>query len=150
MSMARGTVGYIAPEVFCRAFGGVSHKSDVYSYGLMVLDMAACRRNVNAVVESTSELYFPDWIYKQLEHGEELNHHGILTPEEHELLRKMVIVSLWCIQTNPSSRPSISKVVEMLEGELDSLQIPPRPSLCSPPRSPQHLTSSAMNTFAEC
>ncbi|GAB4827905.1 hypothetical protein Ancab_034789 [Ancistrocladus abbreviatus] len=149
MSMARGTVGYIALEVFCRAFGGVSHKSDVYSYGMMVLDMAACRRNVNAVVESTSELYFPDWIYKWLEHGEELNHHGILTPEEYELLRKMVLVSLWCIQTNPSSRPSMSKVVEMLEGELDSLQIPPRPCLCSPPRSPQHLTSSAMNTFSE-
>ncbi|XP_048318202.2 LEAF RUST 10 DISEASE-RESISTANCE LOCUS RECEPTOR-LIKE PROTEIN KINASE-like 2.4 [Ziziphus jujuba] len=34
---ARGTIGYIAPEVFCREFGGVSHKSDVYSYGMLVL-----------------------------------------------------------------------------------------------------------------
>ncbi|XP_029125430.1 rust resistance kinase Lr10-like [Cajanus cajan] len=35
MLVARGTVGYIAPELFCRNFGGVSHKSDVYSYGMM-------------------------------------------------------------------------------------------------------------------
>ena len=36
---ARGTTGYIAPEVFCRSFGGISHKSDVYNYGMMVLEM---------------------------------------------------------------------------------------------------------------
>lgn len=42
---ARGTIGYIAPEVFCRNFGGVSHKSDVYSYGMMVLDLVCGRTN---------------------------------------------------------------------------------------------------------
>jgi serine/threonine protein kinase len=36
---ARGTAGYIAPKLFCRNFGAVSHKSDVYSYGMMVLEM---------------------------------------------------------------------------------------------------------------
>ncbi|XP_048135908.1 LEAF RUST 10 DISEASE-RESISTANCE LOCUS RECEPTOR-LIKE PROTEIN KINASE-like 2.7 [Rhodamnia argentea] len=36
---ARGTVGYIAPELIIRNIGGVSHKSDVYSYGMMVLEM---------------------------------------------------------------------------------------------------------------
>uniref|UniRef100_A0A2N9GNZ5 non-specific serine/threonine protein kinase n=1 Tax=Fagus sylvatica TaxID=28930 RepID=A0A2N9GNZ5_FAGSY len=35
MTGMRGTVGYIAPEVFSRNFGGVSHKSDVYSYGIL-------------------------------------------------------------------------------------------------------------------
>jgi interleukin-1 receptor-associated kinase 1 len=35
--VARGTVGYITPEVLCRNFGGVSYKSDVYSYGVLVL-----------------------------------------------------------------------------------------------------------------
>ena len=44
----RGTVGYIAPEVFCRNFGGVSHKSDVYSYGMMVLEMVGVRKNIDA------------------------------------------------------------------------------------------------------
>ncbi|BFG17089.1 hypothetical protein CerSpe_033630 [Prunus speciosa] len=39
MVYARGTAGYIAPEVFCRNFGRVSHKSDVYSYGMMLSEM---------------------------------------------------------------------------------------------------------------
>ncbi|CAH8257695.1 unnamed protein product [Arabidopsis lyrata] len=45
MSMlhARGTIGYIAPEVFSQSFGGVSHKSDVYSYGMVVLEMIGAR-----------------------------------------------------------------------------------------------------------
>ena len=47
------------------------------------------------------------------------------------LSRKMILVSLWCIQTNPSDRPSISKVIEMLEGRFEILQIPPRPLLYS-------------------
>ncbi|KAM6561995.1 hypothetical protein CsatB_021993 [Cannabis sativa] len=48
----------------------------------------------------------------------------------------MIIVSLWCIQTNPSNRPIMSRVIEMLEGSVDSLEIPPKPFLYSPSRSP--------------
>ncbi|XVF71585.1 hypothetical protein PTKIN_Ptkin12aG0050100 [Pterospermum kingtungense] len=59
MTGARGTVGYIAPEVFCRNFGGVSHKSDVYSYGMMVLEMVGGRKNINVEVSQSSEIYFP-------------------------------------------------------------------------------------------
>ncbi|EOA17971.1 hypothetical protein CARUB_v10006386mg [Capsella rubella] len=40
---ARGTIGYIAPEVFSRMYGRVSHKSDVYSYGMLVLEMIGAR-----------------------------------------------------------------------------------------------------------
>ena len=36
----------------------------------------------------------------------------------------------------PIEQPSMSRVVEMLEGSSDSLQIPPKPYLSSPPRSP--------------
>ena len=56
---ARGTVGYIAPEVFSRNFGSVSHKSDVYSFGMMVLEMVGGRKNINVEVERSSEIYFP-------------------------------------------------------------------------------------------
>ncbi|XP_030956312.1 PR5-like receptor kinase isoform X1 [Quercus lobata] len=133
---ARGTTGYIAPEVFCRSFGGISHKSDVYSYGMMVLEMVGGRKNIDVSVDFTSEIYFPHWIYKRLELNEELGLLGLLEEGDEDTARKMIIVSLWCIQTNTSNRPSMSKVVDMLEGSLDSLQIPPKPYLFSPPRSP--------------
>ncbi|CAL5372023.1 unnamed protein product [Camellia sinensis] len=91
---ARGTIGYIAPEVFSRNFGGVSHKSDVYSYGMMVLEMVGGRRNVNVAVDHTSEIYFPHWIYKRLEQDEDLGLHGDMTTEEGEITRKMILVGL--------------------------------------------------------
>ncbi|KAM3740821.1 hypothetical protein ACB098_08G128400 [Castanea mollissima] len=141
---ARGTTGYIAPEVFCRNFGGISHKSDVYSYGMMVLEMVGGRKNVDVSVDFTSEIYFPHWIYKHLELNEELGLLGILKEGDEESVRKMIIVSLWCIQTNPSNRPSMSRVVEMLEGSLNSLQIPPKPFLFSPPRRSPMESSTVM------
>nr|XP_023889762.1 rust resistance kinase Lr10-like [Quercus suber] len=133
---ARGTVGYIAPEVFCRNFGGISHKSDVYSYGMMVLEMVGSRKNIDVSVDFTSGIYFPHWIYKHLEQNEELGLQGLLNEGDEDNARKMIIVSLWCIQFDPSNRPSMSRVVEMLEGSLESLQIPPKPYLSSPSRSP--------------
>ncbi|KAK0575036.1 hypothetical protein LWI29_033016 [Acer saccharum] len=59
MTGACGTIGYIAPEVSCREFGEVSHKSDVYSYGMMVLEMVGRRKNLDVGVGKTSEIYFP-------------------------------------------------------------------------------------------
>nr|XP_027095478.1 LEAF RUST 10 DISEASE-RESISTANCE LOCUS RECEPTOR-LIKE PROTEIN KINASE-like 2.4 isoform X1 [Coffea arabica] len=134
---ARGTVGYIAPEVFCKNIGGVSHKSDVYSYGMMVFEMVGGRKNIDVgVVDHSSEIYFPHWIYARLDRGEQdLGLHGISNEEENELARKMIIVSLWCIQTDPVNRPSMTKVVEMLEGNLQALETPPKPFLSSPARA---------------
>ncbi|KAI8018483.1 LEAF RUST 10 DISEASE-RESISTANCE LOCUS RECEPTOR-LIKE PROTEIN KINASE-like 2.5 [Camellia lanceoleosa] len=131
----RGTVGYIAPEVFSRAFGGVSHKSDVYSYGMMVLEMTGARNTYEGGVVQSSEMYFPHLFYENLKHGEDLRLDGVTNEEEEETSRKMIIVGLWCIQTNPSDRPSMSKVVEMLEGNIQCLQVPPKPFLFSPARS---------------
>ncbi|PPD81575.1 hypothetical protein GOBAR_DD21472 [Gossypium barbadense] len=142
---ARGTIGYIAPELFCRNFGGVSYKSDVYSYGMMVLEMVGAKENIHVGGSLTREMNFPSWIYEHLEQ-EAFNLEGI-TVEDEEITRKMIIVSLWCIQTNPSDRPSMTKVLEMLQGNLQSLATPPRPFLFSPQRSPPN-SLSAISFFA--
>ncbi|XP_061948067.1 LEAF RUST 10 DISEASE-RESISTANCE LOCUS RECEPTOR-LIKE PROTEIN KINASE-like 2.3 isoform X4 [Populus nigra] len=134
---ARGTVGYIAPEVFCRSFGGVTYKSDVYSYGMMVLEMVGQSKDFDMGSLETNEMYFPDWFYMYLEPGKISTLHGGITEEEEEIVEKMILVGLWCIQTIPSHRPSMTKVVEMFEGSLQSLQIPPTPSFSSPRRSAQ-------------
>ncbi|XP_045807532.1 rust resistance kinase Lr10-like [Trifolium pratense] len=139
---ARGTAGYIAPEVFSRNFGAVSHKSDVYSYGMMVMEMVGRRKNINTEVDRSSEIYFPHWIYNRLDSNQDLGLRNIRNEMDDEKVRKMTIVALWCIQTNPSTRPDISKVVEMLEGRVESLQMPPKPFLSSPPsNSPVHFST---------
>ena len=141
----RGTIGYIAPEVFSRNFGGVSYKADVYSYGMLVLEMVGRRKNSNVVMSHSSEKYFPDWIYQELNLNVNVGNNMDMMEEVEEMERKMILVSLWCIQTVPADRPSMTKVVEMLEGGLQSIEIPPKPFLSSPQRSIQNSSTTSLS-----
>ncbi|KAJ4966450.1 hypothetical protein NE237_018299 [Protea cynaroides] len=127
MTTTRGTLGYIAPEVFSRNFGHVSHKSDVYSFGIMLLEMVGGRKNIDDTVENTSQVYFSQWIYNHLiGQGKELE---IRIDEDGDagIARKLTIIALWCIQWYPVDRPSMKVVVQMLEGDRESLIMPPNP-----------------------
>uniref|UniRef100_K3XRE3 Protein kinase domain-containing protein n=1 Tax=Setaria italica TaxID=4555 RepID=K3XRE3_SETIT len=114
MTGARGTVGFIAPEVHSRTFGVVSTKSDVYSYGMMLLEMVGGRKNVKSVAQKSSE--------KQ---GDGLQACEV-SSENEGIAKKMSVISLWCIQILPMHRPTIAKVLEMFERGLDDLDMPPR------------------------
>ncbi|KAG2587114.1 hypothetical protein PVAP13_5NG103300 [Panicum virgatum] len=148
MADARGTIGFIAPEVFSRGFGVISTKSDVYSYGMLLLEMVAGRSNVKAYAETKSggDLFFPLWVYDHL-----LQDGGVLQQDrgagaagEEVAMRKMALIGLWCIQTVPASRPSMSRVLEMLERSIHELAMPPRPYHVSP--SPSHPSSYPSST----
>ncbi|WJX16548.1 hypothetical protein P8452_06559 [Trifolium repens] len=128
MTAARGTIGYMAPELFYKNLGGVSYKADVYSFGMLLMEMAGRRKNLNAHAEHSSQLYFPLWIYDQVEKDGDIEIEDT-TEEEKKIVKKMIIVALWCIQLKPNDRPTMSKVVEMLEGDVESLEIPPKPLL---------------------
>ncbi|XP_039835127.1 PR5-like receptor kinase [Panicum virgatum] len=120
----RGTIGYIAPEVFSRNYGTVSSKSDVYSFGMVVLEMVGARKQIDVSTDSSSK-YFPQCLYGNLDQfcgtmDREISN-GIT-----EMVRKMTIVGLWCIQFNPADRPSMCKVLEMLESNAMDLRLPPK------------------------
>ncbi|CAA7409770.1 unnamed protein product [Spirodela intermedia] len=125
ISAARGTMGYIAPELLSRNFGPVSYKSDVYSFGMLLLEVAGTKKNLEAVTGKSSETYFPDWVYHRLTKEQEVEE-GV-DGKMGEIERTLCIAGLWCIQMNPSDRPSMSSVVEMLEGRTPDLQVPARP-----------------------
>uniref|UniRef100_A0ACD5VED2 Uncharacterized protein n=1 Tax=Avena sativa TaxID=4498 RepID=A0ACD5VED2_AVESA len=131
LTAARGTMGYIAPELYSQNFGGVSYKSDVYSFGMLVLEMVSGRRNSDPSSESLNDVYLPEWIYEKLTNDQELALTSETTKEEKEMVRQLAIVALWCIQWNPRNRPSMTKVVNMLTGRLQNLQMPPRPFVTS-------------------
>jgi serine/threonine protein kinase len=72
MTKARGIIGYIALEVSSKNFGNVSAKADVYSFGILLLEIVGGRKNVDVTVENTSQVYFPEWIYNVLKQKEEI------------------------------------------------------------------------------
>ncbi|XP_078164229.1 LEAF RUST 10 DISEASE-RESISTANCE LOCUS RECEPTOR-LIKE PROTEIN KINASE-like 2.1 [Carex rostrata] len=144
MSGMRGTIGYIAPEVFSRNFGVVSSKSDVYSYGMMVLEMFGAKQGKTESSDSISETYFPDYIYKCVEQNNICSVYGVSDLSE-ELVRKVTIVGLWCIQVMPHARPTMSAVLDMLGRSIDGLTLPPPLNVSLPPvldQGPTDVTES--------
>ncbi|GLT91884.1 hypothetical protein SLE2022_097460 [Rubroshorea leprosula] len=128
MRATEGTMGYMAPELISRDFGDVSSKSDVYSFGILLLEMASERRNVDM---GSSNAFFPSWAYDQLDERGEIEL-GTVADSEAITVKKLLIIGLWCTQVKASDRPSMSRVVEILQGSINELKMPPRPSLSTP------------------
>ncbi|KAL8481810.1 hypothetical protein ACS0TY_028089 [Phlomoides rotata] len=133
LTVARGTIGYVAPELINRGFGEVSNKADVYSFGMLLMEMVGLNKDLIENNEKSSQ-YFPCWIYDCFEQGKDIE---IITADENDdddendgtrnIAKKMAIVALWCIQMSPVDRPSMNKVVVMLEGQVEHLRVPNRP-----------------------
>ncbi|KAK8466859.1 hypothetical protein PHAVU_008G175200 [Phaseolus vulgaris] len=125
MTAARGTLGYMAPEVFSRNFGNVSYKSDIYSYGMLLLEMVGGRKNVDMSSSENIHVLYPDWIHNLVD-GDIRIH--IEYEGDVKIAKKLAIVGLWCIQWQPVNRPSIKSVIQMLETkEEHQLTVPPNP-----------------------
>jgi len=123
-TVIRGTRGYMAPE--WNKNTPISLKADVYSYGIMLLEILCCRRNLHVNVLEPEEILLSGWAYKCFVAGEV----NKLVPSEvidKNVMENMVKVALWCIQDEPSLRPTMKGVVLMLEGITD-IAIPPCPN----------------------
>ncbi|KAL3714391.1 hypothetical protein ACJRO7_006335 [Eucalyptus globulus] len=126
LTAARGTLGYMAPELFYRSIGNISYKADVYNFGMLLMEMASRRKNINANAKHSSQIYFPLWVYDQVNEDTSVEMEEVIE-EERKVIKKMIIVALWCIQFNPDHRPPMNKVLEMLEGDIAKLHMPPKP-----------------------
>uniref|UniRef100_J3LXT4 Receptor-like serine/threonine-protein kinase n=1 Tax=Oryza brachyantha TaxID=4533 RepID=J3LXT4_ORYBR len=130
LTTMRGTVGYLAPEWISGV--PVTPKVDVYSYGMVLLEIVSGRRNSSGGYSTSSDedVYFPvEVTHKLLDGGVEslvdLNLHGNANLKEVERVCK---VACWCIQDNESDRPSMGEVVQILEGLFEP-DTPPMPRL---------------------
>ena len=92
--------------------------------------MTSRRKNFNTLVDHSSQIYFPTWVFEQVSKGNDMVMEDA-TEEEKNIVNKMIVVTLWCIQMKPSDRCSMNKVVEMLVGEVECLQMPSKPFLSS-------------------
>ncbi|XP_031377448.1 cold-responsive protein kinase 1-like isoform X1 [Punica granatum] len=113
-----GTTGYLAPEYALR--GQLTRKADVYSFGILILEIVSGRRNMWK--EATpEEPYLLELAWELHKQGELLrlidkSMHENFDPEE---ACRYLKIGLLCTQEMPKLRPSMSTVVEMLKGELD-------------------------------
>ncbi|XP_056167084.1 G-type lectin S-receptor-like serine/threonine-protein kinase SD2-5 [Syzygium oleosum] len=111
----RGTRGYLAPEWITNH--AISEMSDVYSYGKVLFEIIGGRRNYNP--EETSEKsYFPLYALKMMEEGKlrEILDPGLEIDERDEAVSIAIKVASACIQEDMNLRPSMFKVIQMLEG----------------------------------
>ena len=100
----------------------------MYSYGMLVLEMVGARKKIDGSTDDNSSKYFLQWLYENLDQFCGLTTSEISSSDTTEVLvRKMIIVGLWCIQSKPADRPSMGEVLEMLESnDADNLQLPPK------------------------
>ncbi|GMN46961.1 hypothetical protein TIFTF001_016145 [Ficus carica] len=118
----RGTRGYVAPEWHRKL--PITTKADVYSFGIVMLEIICCRRNLSWTLPE-EEAVLEEWVYDCFERGELLKLVGNEEIDKRQL-EEMVKVALWCIQDEPSRRPLMKKVLLMLEGTVE-IPIPPNP-----------------------
>ncbi|XWS34932.1 hypothetical protein CRYUN_Cryun21dG0079900 [Craigia yunnanensis] len=104
LASIRGTIEYLAPEWLANL--PITSKCDVYSYGMVLLEIEFEKGNVEGIVD------------KRLEEVDT------------EQVVRAILVSFWCIQEQPSQRPMMGKVVQMLEGVID-IKKPPAPKVVS-------------------
>jgi serine/threonine protein kinase len=112
----KGTLGYLAPEY--AMLGKASESCDVYSFGILLLELASGRKPI-VKVNSTLKQSIVDWALplvceKNFNELADPRLNGNYVEEE---LKRVIIVGLICAQNLPENRPTMLDVVELLKEE---------------------------------
>ncbi|KAK2357849.1 G-type lectin S-receptor serine/threonine-protein kinase LECRK1 [Trifolium repens] len=123
-----GTSRYLAPE-WQTEDASVSVKADIYSFGVVLLEIIFRRRSIEMYnISSSEEIILSNWVYQCFAAGQ-LN--KLIKQDEKDvdwkILERMVKVGLWCVQDQQSLRPTMKNVILMLEG-LKDIPLPPPPT----------------------
>ncbi|XP_065880868.1 protein kinase STUNTED-like isoform X2 [Euphorbia lathyris] len=111
-----GTFGYIAPEYFIQ--GRVSNKIDIYSFGVVLLELLTGNKPVSSTGPKGQESLVK-WAMPLLESG---NLEALLDPKlggEFDIvqMQRMVLAATLCIKRSPRLRPNASQILELLREE---------------------------------
>ncbi|CAN6683936.1 unnamed protein product [Malus baccata var. baccata] len=121
-----GTIGYLAPEY--ALFGHLTEKADVFGFGVVVLEILNGRPNSynNLDPEKISLL---EWVWTLHENNQTL---GLvdsrLTEFDETEATRLIRAALLCTQGSPMARPSMSRVVAMLSGDIDIGTVTSKPN----------------------
>ncbi|KAH7429623.1 hypothetical protein KP509_09G059200 [Ceratopteris richardii] len=124
LTRARGTPGYVAPEFWSLGRGPLTSKFDVYSYGIVLLEIIRGQRcahifdpfSLQQFSDDQIEIWGSTYVDERIAHDYDLKQAQICTS-----------VAFWCIQEHPDARPTMQKVVEYLQGLVPVPKNPPAP-----------------------
>lgn len=126
LTTMRGTRGYLAPEWISGV--AITAKADVYSYGMMLLEIVSGRRN-SEYSQDGKVKFFPSWAVRVVvDEGDILSllDYRLDRAVDAEEVSRICKVAFWCIQDDELQRPSMGQVVQILEGVLE-VNLPPVP-----------------------
>ncbi|XP_042035277.1 LEAF RUST 10 DISEASE-RESISTANCE LOCUS RECEPTOR-LIKE PROTEIN KINASE-like 2.1 [Salvia splendens] len=93
LAAARGTIGYVALELINRSIGVGSYKADVYSFGMLLMEMVSLNKDFTRNNDESSK-YFPNWIYDHLNQGRDIDIRNVDKNDDKNIGRMMTIVAL--------------------------------------------------------
>ncbi|XP_039070422.1 probable LRR receptor-like serine/threonine-protein kinase RFK1 [Hibiscus syriacus] len=113
-----GTIGYMAPEY--ALWGHLTHKADVYSFGVLTMELVS-GKNTNNFMPSEKFVCLLDWACHVGKSGNltALLDERLRSEVKNEEVELMVKVALLCTNASASLRPTMSEVVNMLEGRTN-------------------------------
>ncbi|PAN14287.1 hypothetical protein PAHAL_2G397500 [Panicum hallii] len=121
-----GTYGYMSPEYAMR--GHYSIKSDVFSFGVLILEILTGRRSSGSInIEQSVDLLSLVWEHWTTGTIVEIMDPSLRGKAPAEQMLKCVHIGLLCVQDNPVDRPMMSTVNVMLSSGTVSLQAPLKP-----------------------
>ncbi|CAH8251928.1 unnamed protein product [Arabidopsis lyrata] len=138
-----GTYGYMAPEY---AMGGLfSEKSDVFSLGVILLEIVSGRRN-SSFYNNEQYPNLSAYAWKLWNDGEDI---ALVDPVIFEEccdneIRRCVHIGLLCVQDHANDRPSVATVIWMLSSENSNLPEPKQPAFI-PRRGTSEVESSGQS-----
>ncbi|KAL1163038.1 hypothetical protein V6Z11_A07G242100 [Gossypium hirsutum] len=115
-TQVRGTMGHIAPEYL--STGKSSEKTDVFGYGIMLLELVTGQRAIDfARLEEEEDVLLLDHIKKLLRENrvDDIVDENLKIYDAKEV-ETIVRVALLCTQSSPEDRPTMAEVVKMLDG----------------------------------
>lgn len=129
-TLTAGTMGYLAPEYL--QYGKATEKTDVFSYGVVILEVACGRRPIEKDPADQKMVNLVDWVWGLHSQGKiiEAADKRLSGTFKEEEMRKLLLLGLSCANPDSAERPSMRRVLQILISEAEPVLVPRmKPSL---------------------